>query len=152
MATETPGGEHDELFPDLDALVRAEFESLDRPRRGPPRKETTSQHATVHPIAKSTPETEPTEYFGEEAEVLRRALEEPLEDKDVCPEDDIFSPEEHAFLPRSVGFLRGRVNADAILGRVWEEVTEGDPQAIFSPAEDTPADEEESEDPAADTE
>jgi hypothetical protein len=144
--------EPEERYEDLDQMVLAEFESLDRPRRGPLPKKTTSQQAKVHPIAKSTPAPEPTGYFGEEAEVLQQALEEPLEGEDACPEDDILSPEEHAFVTRSVGFLRGRANADAILGRVWEEVTEGDPQAFFSPAEETSADEAKSENPAADTE
>jgi hypothetical protein len=137
MSTHTPNRESDEQFSDLDALVMEEIESLDRRRRAPRGQEAEPREAEVFALPDRSPVSapEPVQYFGEEAAVLQQALEVPPPDEDTNPSDDIFSSEEQAFMTRAVGFLRGRPNADAILGRVWEEVTEGDPQAFFSAAE-----------------
>ncbi len=67
---------------------------------------------------------------GEEAELLQQAecIDEPF---DEPPPNKLFSAEEEAFMHRAVGFLSGRENGDVILGRIWEQLTETQPEHYF---------------------
>ncbi|MCG7981943.1 MAG: hypothetical protein JAY90_04235 [Candidatus Thiodiazotropha lotti] len=67
---------------------------------------------------------------GEEAELLQQSevIDEPV---DELPPNKLFSAEEEAFMHRAVGFLSGRENGDVILGRIWEQLTESQPDHYF---------------------
>ncbi|MCG8489470.1 MAG: hypothetical protein MI756_18525 [Chromatiales bacterium] len=67
---------------------------------------------------------------GEEAELLEQPelIDEPFEE---LPPNKLFSAEEEAFMHRAVGFLSGRENGDVILGRIWEQLTEAQPDHFF---------------------
>ena len=138
-------------YTDLDALVLAELESLDRGR---------SRHA---PLSKAGPTRIPQKanegrplvrvskapftrihgedraeqgITGEEAETL---FETPLDemtrsntDEVSQSSDSLFSPEEQAFMSRAVGFLTGRENADMILGQIWERMTGDHPEEFYA--------------------
>jgi hypothetical protein len=132
--------ETDGTLNELDALVLAEIESLSRtehPRR-PPRapEHRAPAPASFRPARRSEPPAEEKftgEAFDEQAVLADNTEEEePQEESSV----ELLSPEEQAFVSRAVGFLSNRGNADMILTRVWEQLTEADPEAFFRPAED----------------
>lgn len=123
-------------FPDLDALVLAEIESIGkgkrrRARRGPPTldRRTPVSPGTSHPEAATVSrlhEDRPAAnvYRGEEAEGL---LEESGDDPGLADGGDegpldLMGVEEQAFVTRAVGFLSGRPNAGMILDQIWGQV------------------------------
>lgn len=139
---------------ELDTLVLAEIESLTRctrplhprramasdPRRQPETKPDKRREPV--PLSKVTrirgEERENEALSGEEAELLFDEDNE-LGDLSDVEEDEhgaaasLFSPEEEAFITRAVGFLAQRDNADMILNRIWEQLTEADPEGFFRP-------------------
>lgn len=50
----------------------------------------------------------------------------------------LLSPEEEAFITRAVGFLSQRPEADIILNRIWEQLTELDPEGYYRAPLDPP--------------
>jgi hypothetical protein len=132
---------------DLDALVLAEIESLTA-RRDAARTGQTTRAAAPTPVAEGT-EPEPTkikarvapirntperrrESFGEEAELL-------FEEPEPADENEVDSAlEEEAFITRAVGFLSQRPEADIILNRIWEQLTEMDPEGYYQAPLDSP--------------
>ena len=137
---------------DLDALVLAEIESLTA-RRDAARTKQTTRAAAPTPVAEGT---EPTarvkasvarirntperrrESFGEEAELLFEEPEPLVEDAAERAPAGLLSPEEEAFITRAVGFLSRRPEADIILNRIWEQLTELDPEGYYQAPLDTP--------------
>ncbi|CRI66227.1 hypothetical protein THIOKS12690008 [Thiocapsa sp. KS1] len=137
---------------DLDALVLAEIESLTAHRAGARSKQAPcgdaptpaanggarepKAKASVAPI-RSAPERR-RESFGEEAELL---FEEPEPADDNAADSalaGLLSPEEEAFITRAVGFLSQRPEADIILNRIWEQLTELDPEGYYQAPLDPP--------------
>jgi hypothetical protein len=139
---------------DLDALVLAEIESLTArgsPTRSkqvsranaPPPIERPAAHApkakvkaSVAPI-RTTLERRP-ESFGEEAELLFAEPDPLVEDAAEGESAGLLGPEEEAFITRAVGFLSQRHEADIILNRIWEQLTELDPEGYYRAPLDTP--------------
>ncbi len=140
---------------ELDALVLAEIESLARHTRPPNLKQTSAsgperrqsrvrlenrgKPVSASKVARIRGEDREGDVLsGEEAEEL---VEEPIEFGDLpgVEEDEhaqattLFSAEEEAFVTRAVGFLARRDNADIILNRIWEQLTEADPEGFFRP-------------------
>jgi hypothetical protein len=140
-------------YEDLDALVLAEIESIGRVqkrRTGDQRKDAvqmqrplSSAQPTVIPLAKHGDGDHAAEgVSGEEAEAL---FELPVAEEFAYlvevsepSADALYSTEEQAFMSRAIDFLKGRDNADMILGQIWEQLTSDDPQAFYA-AEDAPA-------------
>jgi hypothetical protein len=141
---------------DLDALVRAELDSLDRAdAKEPPKRasDTAGRRpgTAAHPDQRGAPApvtplrpaeaVDPTR-SGEEFDGL--AGDEPIAASRGLGQDEgdassLFSVEEEAFITRAVSFLTDRRHADVILGRVWEQLTELDPDGFFAPPENTAA-------------
>jgi hypothetical protein len=143
---------------DLDALVLAEIESLTS-RRDATRARRIKGAAAPTPVAGETetrdrPNTQPKgkasvapirsaperrrESSGEEAELL---FEEPEPADDNAADSalaGLLSPEEEAFITRAVGFLSQRPEADIILNRIWEQLTELDPEGYYQAPLDPP--------------
>lgn len=140
---------HDSDYPDLDALVLAEIESMGRGRhasskrarsaREQHRPEPTRQRErpASPKLARIHGEDRAAEGItGEEAEAL---FDEPLMDESGQFPDEmeksthsLFSAEELAFMSRAVGFLSGRDNADMILGQIWEQLTSDHPEEFYA--------------------
>jgi hypothetical protein len=136
-------------FEDLDALVLAEIESLS----GPPRSARPSAGgARPAPRPAARPAREHRDGPAPVAPIRRRAGAEPnrsgeefdgLFDRpfpegqggpdpdDTGPVASLLSTEEEAFVTRAVGFLSQREHADMILGRIWEQLTELDPDGFY---------------------
>ena len=135
---------------DLDALVLAEIESLIARRKAAhaqPRPHATpaqtpaprTRDASARRVAKVAPLRTPSEpaqewtgeSFDEDAEAL---FGEPSPNPGHEPEEahpSLLSPEEEAFITRAVGFLSQRAEADIILNRIWEQLTELDPEGYY---------------------
>ncbi len=133
-------------YPDLDALVLAEIESIKgRHQHNPvsPEHEVCSQEQiqgageTPSRASEVTPirgeEQHYRDFTGEEAELLDHYTEPECEDLNEQTPPRLFTPEEEAFMHRAIGFLSGRDNADVILGRIWEQITENHPERFFDP-------------------
>jgi hypothetical protein len=142
---------------DLDALVLAEIESLTA-RRDAARPKQTARAAAPTSLAEDAesrerPTTQPKakasvapirsaperrrESFGEEAELLFEEPEPLVEDAAERAPAGLLSPEEEAFITRAVGFLSQRPEADIILNRIWEQLTELDPEGYYQAPLDT---------------
>ncbi len=154
MPQQRPMREAENHFADLDALVLAEIESLSphtRPlnprqasackpeRQSRARLENRGKPASASKVARiREQDREGDRLSGEEAEGL---FEEPIEFTDPCdveenehdPMISLFNAEEEAFVSRAVGFLCQRDNADIILNRIWEQLTEADSESFFRP-------------------
>jgi hypothetical protein len=136
-------------LPELDVLVLAEIESLSRAERPRARRPAAGADARgkARPALSPRPAAEGgvvrirgaepggEGLSGEESEGL---FDEALIDGGVGPDPDdevplggLLSVEEEAFITRAVGFLSQREHADMILGRVWEQLTELDPEAFY---------------------
>lgn len=50
-------------------------------------------------------------------------------------DDMLFEKEEEAFITRAVSFLRQRENKDIIISRIWNHITEAEPNDFYSPDE-----------------
>lgn len=141
---------------DLDALVLAEIESLTAHRAGARSQQApggdaptpaanggarepkpkAKAKASVAPI-RSAPERR-RESFGEEAELLFEEPEPAVESDADSDRAGLLSPEEEAFITRAVGFLSQRPEADIILNRIWEQLTELDPEGYYQAPLDPP--------------
>lgn len=117
-------------YPDLDALVMAEIESM----REVPARSRRPRAAAVANIAGTEAHREPPS--GEESEAL---FDAPSDERDgvASPDDEaggtLLSAEEEAFITRALGFLAHRDTADMILGRIWQELAEANPDGYFRP-------------------
>lgn len=151
---------------DLDALVLAEIESLTtrrdavRSRQAPcaapvPPAEAAERKAKASVAQlRRAPERGP-DGFGEGAELLFEGLEPPESPVEVEPdgqETGLLCPEEEAFITRAVGFLSRRPAADIILNRIWEQLTELDPEGYYQAPLDLPAEAKRGETPPASAE
>ncbi|EGV20457.1 hypothetical protein [Thiocapsa marina] len=135
---------------DLDALVLAEIESLiarrkaarEQPRTHTPPAQTPAPRARdttarrggrVAPLR--TPSEPTSEWTGESFDEDPEALfAEPPPNPEQEPQEShpsLLSPEEEAFITRAVGFLSQRAEADIILNRIWEQLTELDPEGYY---------------------
>jgi hypothetical protein len=135
---------------DLDALVLAEIESLiarrkaahEQPRTRtnpaqtpPPGPHDTSLQRGARVAPLRTPSERTFEWTGESFDEDPEALfAEPPPNPGQEPEEahpSLLSPEEEAFITRAVGFLSQRAEADIILNRIWEQLTELDPEGYY---------------------
>lgn len=151
MRQPSPHGTRSEVDSELDALVLAEMESLDtrirppRPTRSPGPAVTSRARPAraapdpARPVRAPTPlgrrPEADVDRSGEEFEAL---FEAPLVEEsdgpdleDAASAGGLLSLEEEAFITRAVGFLSQREHADMILGRIWEQLTELDPEAFY---------------------
>jgi hypothetical protein len=136
-------------FEDLDALVLAEIESLsgrprtarpspggERPAPRPavqPAREQRDEPAPVAPIrcrAGAEPNRSGEEFDGLFDGPFAEGQGEPDPD-DTGPAASLLGTEEEAFVTRAVGFLSQREHADMILGRIWDELTQLDPDGFY---------------------
>lgn len=72
--------------------------------------------------------------------VLRTKAKATPEQPDVVPDPDLFDDEEERFIVETAAWLKPRENKDTILERIWNVLTEENPDAYFQPDEsDAPA-------------
>jgi hypothetical protein len=149
-------------FAELDALVRAELNALDRARRHRPDRPET-KHAPEPRDARRrdnvivarrwrTDEPQPAHDDGccdddgpfDAAVMQSPDNDEPLDlafdEAAESGEDDVFTLEERTFIDRAVKWLTPRENKDLIVSRIWARLTDAEPGTFFDADADATGD------------
>ncbi len=149
----------DQSFRELDALVLAELEALERSgrrrrREGPSRRlrEEAEAEAPDNVIFRERWSGPRSRRHGRPAEDTAESLTSEPGPPDPVPSEpemaldfdqapmagdtELFEPEEQAFITRTADWLRLRDNKDLIMSRIWTLLTEAEPSSFYTTGED----------------
>ena len=100
-----------------------------------PEKEKVKKREDPQENLPEVPDNEKRPHFYEDGEIS------PVFEVDVDTEqDELFDESEERFISASVSYLRAKDNKDAIISRIWNRLTESEPDAFYSPEEETLSD------------
>lgn len=125
---------------ELDDLVSSELLALEKQtlERMKSRKEVVRELGAEEKRSKDTPKAQKTRRIQREGEeyVYPEAEVTPFFEVDVNTENDLFDESEEKFISAAVTYLRAKENKDSIISRIWNQLTEAEPDAFYTPDEE----------------